>query len=367
MITDLSYGGAETQLVRLAIRFAERGWKVRVMTLTQPQAYVETLENAGIPVASLGIRRKSIDPGSVLRLARWVRAWQPEILHSLMAHANLLTRIARPFMPGPALLCSARNTNEGGRLREVLYRITDPLCDLTTQVSRAGLDRYVRVGAVPRRKIAYVPNGVDTDVFGPNDEVRKRLRGEMGLEERFAWLAVGRLVPQKRYADILEAFGQIVRDMRQTVLYVVGEGPLRAELREIVAERGLTGHVRFLGIRSDVPALMNAADAYVMASLWEGMANVLLEAGATGLPIVATDVGGNRDVVIDGRSGFLVPSGDVAALARAMTKVMTLPETERLAMGQVGRRHIIGNFRLDRVVDQWEDLYGELLDRRSQR
>jgi len=106
---------------------------------------------------------------------------------------------------------------------------------------------------------------------------------------------------------------------------------------------------------------MNATDAYVMSSIWEGMPLVLLEAQASGLPIVATDVGGNREVVIDGVTGFLVPPKDPEALAQAMLRLMELPKEKRQEMGEAARQHILANFSLDRVVDKWEALYRELL------
>jgi len=363
--TGLAYGGAETQLVHLATRLKKRGLEVRVVSLMPPKAYVEELEAAGIPVFSLRIRRKLPDPRPVLRLARLIRTWRPHIVHSFMVHANLLARLVRPLASVPVLICSARNIEEGGRFRELLYRLTDPLCDLTTQVSRAGLERYVRVGAVPRRKIQFIPNGVDTKRFRPEPASRIRLRQELGLENRFVWLAVGRFDLQKDYPNMLQAFARMAQEEAGAALLIAGDGPLRPALERLAHDLGLEKRTRFLGIRRDVPALMNAADAYVMSSAWEGMANVLLEAGATGLPVVATDVGGNREVVIDGENGLLVPPKDPVALAQAMARLMRLPEAERRRLGEAGRAYVKANYSLERVVDQWETLYQELLARKG--
>ncbi|MBO8143311.1 MAG: glycosyltransferase [Thermodesulfobacterium sp.] len=361
LITGLNIGGAETQLIRVATRLKARGWDVRVVSLLPPRAYVKELEAAGIPVLSLGIRRKLPDPRPILRLARLIREWRPHIVHSYMVHANLLVRLVRLIAPMPVLICSARNINEGGRLREILYRLTDSLCDLTTQVSQAGLERYVRIGAVPRHKIRYIPNGVDTAHFKPDPEIRVALRKELGLENLFVWLAVGRFDPQKDYPSLVRAFARVVAEESNTVLLIAGDGPLRPSVKELVRELRLEGSVRFLGIRRDMPKLMNAADAYAMSSAWEGMANVLLEASASALPIVATDVGGNGEIVLDGETGFLVPPKDPDKLAQAMLRLMGMPEEERQAMGKAARKHIEANFSLDRVVDMWENLYCEFL------
>lgn len=367
IITSLAYGGAETQLVRLATLLKERGWEVRVVSMTPPKAYVEELEARGIPVSSLEITRKLPDPRPIFRLALLVWSWRPQIVHSFMVHANLLARLIRPLAPVPVLICGARNTNEGGRFREFLYRLTDPLCDLTTQVSRAGLERYVRVSAVPRRKIRYIPNGVDTRRFHPDPETRSHYRMKHGLQNTFVWLAVGRFDIQKDYPNMLQAFALVARARPKTILIIVGDGPLRPAMEELAQNLGMKDRVRLLGISHDIPELMNMADGYVMSSAWEGMANVLLEAGASGLPVVVTDVGGNREVVRNGETGLLVPPKDHGALAWAMIRLMDLSEGERKQMGVAGRKHIEDSYSLDHVVDIWEALYQELLSRKGLR
>jgi len=366
VITGLAYGGAETQLVHLATRLKARGWDVRVVSLTPPKAYVQELEAAGVPVSSLGIRGKAPDPRPVFRLAKMIRTWQPQIVHSHMVHANLVARLVRLLAPVPVLICTAHSIDEKGqrasdRLRKMAYRLTDPLCDLTTQVSQAGLERYVRIGAVPRHKIRYLPNGVDTERFRPDPELRACLRQELGLETAFAWLAVGRFDVPKDYANLLQAFAYVAQARPEAQLLIAGDGPLRPSMEQLANDLGITDRVKFLGIRRDIPALMNAADAYVMSSAWEGMPNVLLEAAASGLPIVATDVGGNSEVVIDGKTGFLVPPKDPEALAQAMVQLMGLPQEERRRVGEAARQYVEANYSLDRVVDQWEALYREFL------
>lgn len=359
--TALAYGGAETQLARLALCLKARGWKVQVVSLTPPKAYVEELEAAGIPVFSLDIRRKLPDPRPIIRLARQIRSWRPDIIHSHMVHANIMARLVRVIAPVPILIGTAHSTNEGGRFRELLYRLTDPLCDVNTQVSQEGLKRYVRVGAMPKGKICYVPNGVDTECFCPNPEVKKCLRADLGLQNTFLWIAVGRFDLPKDYPNMLQAFACVVQEQPVAMLVIAGDGPLRPAMEVLAQDLGLKDRVRFLGMRHDIPELMNAADGYVMSSAVEGMPIVLLEAGATGLPIVATDVGGNREVVRDGETGFLVPPKNPDALAGAMLRLMNLPEDELKRVGKAGRHYIQANYSLDRITDIWENLYGEFI------
>jgi glycosyltransferase involved in cell wall biosynthesis len=279
-----------------------------------------------------------------------------------MVHANLLARLARPLGRAPVLVCTAHNLTEGARWRELAYRLTDRLATLSTNVCQAAVDRFVAVGAVPAGRMRYVPNGLDLEAFAPDPLRRAQTRAALGLDDRFVWLAVGRLEAQKDYPTMLRAVRDAVRERADLTVLIVSAGPDREALEAERVALGLSdAQVRFLGARSDVPDLMWAADAYLMSSAWEGLPMVLLEASAAQLPIVATDVGGNAEIVIDGVSGLLTAAGDATALAAAMTRLMALSSAERHTWGRAGRDHVEASFRLDRVVDRWEALYRELL------
>jgi glycosyltransferase involved in cell wall biosynthesis len=325
-----------------------------------PKDYTHHLVANGIPVASLGMRRKVPDPRAILRLASILRQWRPEVLHCHMVHANLLGRVTRMVSPIPVLISTAHNINEGSRWREWAYRVTDRLSDLTTQVSQAGAERYLKVKAANRGRLSVIANAVDLERYRPDLAIRRALRIQLELGERFTWLAAGRLEAAKDYPRLVKAFGKVSRQHPTAVLLIAGEGSCRPHIERIIADLGLIGQVRLLGLRDDVPDLMRAADAYVMSSSWEGMPLVLLEASASGLPIVATDVGGNREVVLDRKSGFLACPGQSASLADKMLELMALGERERQRMGQAGRAHMESDYSLDQVATRWANLYREL-------
>lgn len=360
LITALGLGGAETQVVRLATELKARGWRVSAVTMVPKGHNAEALEAQGIPVHSLAMRRSLPDPRAVLALARYLRQERPTVLHAHMVHANLLARVARLLAPVRVVVCTAHNVVEGGRWRELAYRLTDPLCNLTTQVSQAGLQRYVRVGAVPAHKIRFVPNGIDTAEFRPDPLARQRLRGELELGGEFVWLAAGRLTEAKDYPNLLRAFGQVLSQQPNSRLLIGGTGELMETLQALTRELGLTERVRFLGLRKDMAAVMNAADGFVLSSAWEGLPMVLLEAGASGLPMVATDVGGNPEAIQPGSTGFLVAPRNPEALATAMLELAALPPARRREMGQAARRFIAERYSLEAVIAQWEALYQEL-------
>ncbi|MBA3943475.1 MAG: glycosyltransferase [Herpetosiphonaceae bacterium] len=364
LTTALAYAGAETQVVHLALALKARGWTVEVVTMVAPRAYVAELQAAQIGVYSLDMRPGYPDPRAIFILVHHLRRTHPQIVHSHMVHANVLARITRPFCSVPVLISTAHNMSEGGRWREWAYRLTDPLSDLTTNVSHTAVQRYIAVGAVPQGRLRMMPNGVDTHRFRPAPTVRAQYRHALKLGTEFVWLAVGRFDAVKSYPVLLNAFARLHHHHPAVQLLLVGEGPLQLEARALVAELGLSERVRFLGLRGDIPALMNAADGFVLSSAWEGLPMVLLEAGASGLPIVATDVGGNREAIAP-VGGLLTAPHDPASLAGAMARVTVLPAVVRQQMGQAGREHVVNHYDLPLVVDRWEALYCELLTRRG--
>lgn len=365
--TSLDYGGAETHVVQLALRLKSRGWDVMIVSMLAPKAYVEELEKENISVHSLEMNRGVPGLGGLLKLISILKMFHPHVAHSHMVHANLCTRICRIFVPIPVLISTAHSMIEGARWREIAYRITDGLADLTTNVSQAAVNRYIQVGAVPRSKIRCMPNGVATQRFVTNKDIRERTRNNLDVNNRFVWLAVGRFEEAKDYPNMLQAFSNIVAHPLRPLLLIAGRGPLQSVIEDLILKMHLNEHVKLLGIRRDIPFLMNAADAYIMSSIWEGLPMVLLEAGAAGLPIVATDVGGNGEIVINNKSGFLVPPKNSEALSFAITKVMTMSSEDRHRFGQNGRKHILERYDLDRVADRWETLYREALSTRKRK
>jgi len=360
VVTWLTRAGAETQVKDLACEHARRGARVMVVSLRDPEAFVPELIGAGVQVVSLGMFRGVADPRGVFRLVHVVHGFHPDVVHSHMVHANLLSRVARLFCHMPVLVCTAHNTNEGGRWREWMYRVTDRLADVTTNVSRAGVERYVRVGAAPAGRIRLMPDGVDVSRFDSRRTRHEILRASLGFPESFVFLAAARLEPAKGIDVLLQALSLMPAHEEDVAVLIAGDGSQRVKLEAQASALGLGAEsVRFLGLRDDVPDLMEAADALVLPSRWEGLGVVLLEASLSLLPVVATNVGGIPEVVRDGVTGFLVPPDDPEALAHAMARVVALTPEERTSMGMRGRTTVIESCALQNVVSQWERLYAE--------
>ncbi len=369
LITTLTFGGAETQMVRLATELKSAGWDVTVVCMIAPSAYTSILDEAGIPVLSLEMSRGVPDPRGLLRLARMIRQLKPDILHAHMVHANLLGRITRLIASVPVMISTVHNLREtsekGGPTwhKEMFYRITDCLADRTTIIAQSAFERYVRVGAVPRSKLEMIPNGVDTERFKPSLSLRDKTRSGLGLGSEFVWLAVGRLVEQKDYPNLLRAVRMLPSSNWQ--LLIVGDGSLREPIGALVEQLGLSGNVRLVPPRENVLGLYAAADAFVMSSAFEGMSAALQEAIAMALPCVVTDVGANRDLVCDGITGYVVPPGASGHLAHAMESLMAAPLSDREQFGKDARQFAVSNYEFKTVAQQWFALYERCLARRA--
>jgi glycosyltransferase involved in cell wall biosynthesis len=361
VLTSLGMGGAERQVLSLASRMTERGHSVALMVL-RPQLKREW--PTALNVARLEMRRNlfSLIAGLVIG-RRFLKGFQPDVVHSHSFHANLVARLLKVLVPAPLVLSTVHNVYEGGRARMLAYRLTDCQSRVTTAVSTSAAERFVRLKAVPRHKCIVLTNGIDTAEFSPGEERRGQMRNEMGVGDEFVWLTAGRIVPAKDFPNLLRAFGLVRAARKEAQLWIAGEAvdaqsnPVKSFL--FGGSKGLMDRVRWLGLRRDMPALMDAADGFVLASAWEGMPLVVGEAMAMEKPVVATDVGGVRELV--GDAGMIVPAGNSDALAEAMLGLMAKSAEERHELGSVARSRIATQFSMDARADEWQDLYRDVL------
>jgi len=357
-------GGAEAQLVRIARHMAESGWRVSVVSLMPVLEYGSVLERSGITVSSLGIPRGRYDPRALTRLVATLRRERPDVLCTFMFHANVLGRFAARIAGVPKVVSSVRNTTFGGAWADRLLRWTDGLCDVTTTNSQRGASLLAERALVRREALHVIPNGIDVAAMDAVPPDREWLAAELGIDEgTFVWVSIGRLEPQKAHGVSIEALARLVARGAGPHLAIVGEGSERERLEREVDSAGLRRYVSFVGLRSDVPRWLRSADGMVLASRWEGLPNVVMEAQAAGTPVVATDVGGVAELVDDGVSGLLVPPGEPQALATAMERLMSLPAAERTELSNRARRHVEGRFGLSTVMGRWTELFEGLVDR----
>ena len=359
ILTSLGIGGAERQVLGLAQRMADRGHAVALLTLLPGRS--EEWE-ATLPVFRLDMRKS---PGTLLRGLvkgrRYLSEFGPELIHSHTFPANMVARVLNLLGPPTPLVSTIHNVYEGSWLRMWAYRLTDPLSRRTTAVSTAAAERFVKLKAVPRRKCSVLTNGIDTNEFVSDPVRRTDARAAMGAESRFIWLAAGRIAPAKDYPCLLRAFSGLLSFSPDACLWIAGE-TIDSEsiaIQTLSSQLNLGKSVRWLGLRRDMSSLLDAADAFVLSSAWEGMPLVVGEAMAMEKPVVATDVGGVRELV--GEAGIIVPPSDPDALARAMLEVMMAEPAARDFLGSSARERIETRFSIEAKADEWERFYREVL------
>ncbi len=354
--TSLGMGGADQQVIYLAQSLITKGHTVQVISLTPLGKMGLEAQAQGLPVQSLNMIRGVPDLSSLVKLISLLRAWQPHILTTFMFHANLMGRIAGLLTRVPVIVSSIRNENFGGKNRDFLVKKTNWVANVCTTNSQVVAQKLIQRKIVSPEKIKVITNGIAIEKYQNKQHLKYQTRKTLGIPDTvFLWVAVGRLLDQKDYPNLLDAFSKLANS--EVYLAIAGEGKLLSELQQKVQSLKIANQVFFLGVHQDIPELLAAADGFVLSSAWEGMPNVVMEALASAIPVVATDVGGVRELVEDGKSGFVVPPRDSLALSQAMTQLMRLSNQQRQQMGETGFFHIQSQYSLEKVTQDWEELY----------
>lgn len=349
-------GGAERQVLLLAKAFAARGWQVTVIVLSgNGGEAAEELRSAGIIFYSLHMRKAWLDPLGWIRYCTWHAANKPEIVHAHLPHATFFARFVRLIAPVPVLIDTIHTIHAGTRARQFLSRQTRSIPSHVTCVANSVKDAYAAAKLLPDGRSSVLPNAIDTTSLPSFRQVSDN------VPKPFLWIALGRLTPVKDYPTLLRAFAELSGEPRLTI---AGAGPDQASLAELARTLHIEARVHFAGFVSNVWPLLAASDAFVLSSLWEGLPISLLEACAAGLPVVATQTEGAREVLTVCQSGLLVPVGDHVALAEAMAKVMDLSPSARNEIGARNHRAAIENYSLPVSVNRWAELYTRLLNER---
>ena len=353
LLNSLGIGGTEREAISLAERMTGRGHTVAIMTLMAREA--EEWQTT-LPCVPLDMRKSPLSAlAGYARGQRFLGQFKPDLVHSHGFYSNVAARLLRVVGPVP-VVSSVHNVYEGGWLRMTVYRVTDPLCRCTTAVSEAARERFVRLKAVPGGKCRVITNGIEVEEFVPDRGRRATTRGELGIGDEFLWVAAGRIAPGKDYPNLLRAFAQVRKAHPNVRLCVAGAafgdyGTVFA----LATELELNESVRWLGLRRDMAALLDAADGFVLSSAWEGMPLALGEAMAMEKPVVATNVGGVCELIRD--AGVTVAAKDSTALAEAMLAMMRREPEERARLGRAARERIGAHFSMDSRTDEWEALY----------
>lgn len=365
VISYMGRGGAEMGILKLIAGLGE-GFDHRICTtrgfdakFVQSHFSAEKVFTAGSSDLKLQF--------PLFRLASIMRQYRPHIVHA--RNWGAIEAVAAAKLAGVPVVIHSEHGYEvdmfaGLPLRRRLFRrAAYAMADAIFAVTRELRDFHARQAWIHPQRMGVMYNGVDTQRFAPCRESRIAMRKELGFPENsFVVGAVGRLVPIKDHQTLLKAAALLSQSGIDVRILLVGSGPERERLQALSTST-LESRVCFAGDSSRVPELLNAMDVFVLPSLNEGMSNTLLEAMACGLPVLATDVGGNPEIVENNVNGCLFTPGDTARLAG---KLMLLARDPALIhqLGTAARNHAIESFSLGRMLDTYRSFYLDLAARR---
>ncbi len=358
LITELSMGGAQMALYRLVSKLDVE--EINVYCFYNGDGLVgQKIRALGIPVYDLGMAQQKWRLYKAASLFGLLRKSQPDILHSWMFHANIPGRILGRLAGIPHIISAERTMGQEGKIRLWLNQLTARWADrIICNAPEVATFASTKIG-LPAKKIVMIPNGVDIEKYS-NLPSKAVVRAQMNLPASIPIaVAIGRPRPVKGYPLLLDAWQQTLTHFLKARLVMIGDGPDLPALKEYAQDLGIATQVEFWGERDDVPQLLPAFDLLVSSSYHEGMPNVVMEAMAARLPVVATAVGGTPSV-INQDSGILAPPGQPDALANAICALFSHPD-RAIAMGNAGKHRITTQFSLAKSVSKTTALYEELL------
>lgn len=376
-VMEATIGGTRRHLVDVVRGQLAAGVDVHVAASAERQASMRAelarLGDAGAGVLELPMVR-ALRPATDRRhgaaLQRHLRALAPDVVHTHSSKAGALGRWAslrtgigrRVHTPHTfAFLFEALFSPAKRRLYRAVETYLGRRTDRMVAVSAEEGDTIRASGVCDPARVRVVPNGIDPAPYRPSTpEERARVRAALRVPaDAPLALVVGLLYEAKGQDLALRALAE--PGLERLVIAFAGDGDRRADDERLAAELGVADRARFLGWRDDVPALLGAADLLLLPSRWEGMPYVVLEAFASGLPVVAARVDGTRALVVDGETGFGAPVGDARGLAAAVARLLALAPEERRALGAAGRARVARDFSVAAMVRGLVGVYEEVL------
>ncbi len=347
-----SVGGGETWLLEAMRGLTERGHEV-AMVLRQGGAFADRAEREGHSVLRLPMS-SDFDPASVFRLASFLRRFRPDVVNVSVQRA-VRVGCAAVRLAGVGEVVERRGLNFPARPSRLNHWVYGRCVSFVLANCGEIADQMVDSGLVPEDRVAIVPNGIDPSRVPPGGG--PAIRAELGLGQEAPLVSiVARLVRDKGHALAFEAFSRLTERLPGAKLAVVGSGRLGPELSELASSVAPAGSVIFMGLRDDVPAILDASDVLLVSSLREGMPHSILEAMVAGTPVVATEVAGIPEMIRDGREGLLIPAGSTEAIERALHRVLSDRDLAR-RLSEAAAQRVRAEFGLDVMIDRTERIF----------
>lgn len=363
VVDSLEVGGLERVTVDLAQAQAARGHAVSVFSIAATEGLKGELQSAGIAVVE-GHKQRALDRQTLALLRACVAAADADIVHAHNFVPNYHAALATLGLDA-SLICTLHDM--GARLQNRKLRTLFKLSLWrTASVAMVGAQvhqQHVGSGLIAPRKAQTVLNGIPVERFHAAATTRATARAALGLnDDDLVVGCVGRLVALKNHHRMIDVMPELLRQHPTLKLVIIGDGPRAEALRSQVAERGLQGQVVLAGQRQNVGALLGAFDVFALPSQTEGLSIALLEACGSGLPVVATRVGGNVEIIQDGQTGLLIPPDDDAALAGALHRMLSDLKL-RQTLGAAARQWVQTHASAQALADAYDRVYAAALGR----
>ena len=359
-ITELDPGGAERALTQLVLNLDRDEWEPYVICLGPSGHLVQVLEAANVPVLCLNASGVLSLPRVLFRLMQHLRCIKPAIVQTFLFHANLVGRIAARLAGVKAVVSGLRVAERQSAWHRWLDRWTNWLVATNVCVSKGVADFSANVVGLSPAKLVVIPNSVDAELFSRATPADMTQFG-IPVGSRIL-ISIGRIERQKGFDVLLAAVATLNPFPDGVYFVIVGDGPDLNMLRAHADRSNLTNWIRFPGRRDDVPNLLAASTAFILSSRWEGMPNVVLEAMAAGLPVIATRVEGVSELIRDGLNGLTVAPDQPGELANAIVRILSQPDFGRNA-GDISQSIVAKEFTVNVMADAYVGLYRQLLQR----
>ncbi len=358
LVETLALGGMERVVQRLALETDAQRFEVHVVCLKAVGVVGDELRAAGIPVSCVEVSRDRPDYLGFVTIGRFLRGLRPDVVHTHNSPALIFGATGAWLAGVRRIVHTEHGRKFPDRLRYmVAERIASSVVNRVVGVTQEVTDALRRFEFIPARKLTTVVNGVAAPTpISAAERIRVRSEDFQVDATQFVVGFAGRFVWEKDLPNLLQAWQQVHAANPHAVLVLAGDGPERPAVEAAIAQLGIGASIRLLGMRADVPRLLQAMDAFVMASKSEGLPLALLEAMAVGLPCVCTRVGGMPAALGDGAAGWIVPPGDPAALADRLELVVT-DAAERRRVSAAAVRRFDEQYTSRAMVQAYQDLY----------
>ena len=355
LIHQLNAGGAENGIINIANHIDTNLFDISICSFVGNGTQINRLDKHRATLFEL-TKASGNDLRLPLHLFGLFKNWWPDIVHT-HAWGTLCEGVGAAILARvPVVIHGEHGTMQEKKHNILVQRMVWRFADRILSVSHHHANELSKRIGFPLGKITVLVNGVDSKRFDSGRDGRS-IKAGLNLHRGDIILGtVGRLVAVKNQSLLIRALSCLSRDYPNLKLIIAGDGPLRRSLEKLAVDAGCPTKIQFLGRRSDVPEFMAALDIFALTSKREGMSNTILEAMSSGLPVVATAVGGNPELVIDRETGILTPVDDVLALAKALEELIKHPE-KRQRMGLAGRERVEKHFSLTSMVRNYEQLY----------